>query len=446
MSEIKQVTEQTEERWHHVVTVEDLGGLKKKVNITYDLEGVGMAMDKATEFVTKRVQLKGFRKGKAPKQLVERMHLEDIKQFAMTMLAQEGFLHACYEQKLSPLNEPKIENSNFNLDGTFSCEVFLEVKPSITPSGYLGMALENPQVELEPIIAGLIEELREQHVTIQAIDEVKEDSIVDLDFWLLVDNEEILTSKDHKFMIRAGQEPPFGENLFGVKRGEMASAKITLPENYGEHAGKEADVKMDIKMITERIRPTDEELADRIGLGSYDDLVEQEVTPKAQEIADERRRQILEERIVDKLIELHEFEVPESWVEDEEKYLFSQLGASMVKIDEEMTKHVREMAERNVRRTFIMESIYDAEKGLAITQEELDAFLKQEAERHNTSVVALKSDIKKKGMIDGVYAVIKHKKIMDMILSQAHIEKPNVEGSEEPDVSDVPSVPENPFE
>lgn len=444
MAKVNKVTEQTEERWHHVVTVEDLGGLKRKVGITYDVEGVQMAMDKATELVGNRVQIKGFRKGKAPKQLVERAHREDIKQFASTLLSQEGFLHACYEQKLTPLNEPKIDNTKFNLDGTFSCEILLEIKPTITPSGYVGMSLEKPKIDQEPIVENLMHELREQHVTVNAIDEIKDESIIDLDFWILVDNEEIMSSKDHKFMIKAGQEPPFGENLFGIKRGEMASAKIVLPEDYGEHAGKEADIKMDIKMITEKVVPTNEELVERTSSESYENLIEQ-AKQRAQEIAKNQERQILEENIIDKLIEMHDFEIPESWIEDEEKYMYSQFGATVGKIDDEVSSHIRKMAERNVRRTFIMEAIYDAEKGLAITQEELDSFLEQEAARLNTSLVALKSDLKKKGMADGVYAIIKHRKIIDMILSQAQIEVSQT-NSEEPDVVEMPDIPDNPME
>jgi trigger factor len=375
---------------------------------------------------------------------VERTHSEDIKQFALSLLGQEGFLHACYEQKLAPLSEPKIENQEIKLDGTYSCDVFLEVKPSITPSGYLGMALEKPEIDMDNIVESLWKELREQHVTIKALEEVKENSIVDLDFWLLVDGKEILSSPDQKFMIKAGQEPPFGENLFGIKRGEMASATITLPENYEEHAGKEADVKMDIKMVTERVEPTDEELITRTSSESYEDLLEK-VTQRAQEIANGQSRQILEEKIIDKLIEMHDFEVPESWVQDEEKYLFAQFGANMVKIDDEITEHVRKMADRNVRRTFIMESIYDAEKELAITQEELDAFLEQEAEQLGVSVVSLKSDLKKKGMADGVYAVIKHRKIIEMILSQARIDEPASASLDEPDMSNMSEIPDNPL-
>ena len=91
------------------------------------------------------------------------------------------------------------------------------------------------------------------------------------------------------------------------------------------------------------------------------------------------------------------------------------------------------MAKRNVARTFMFEAIYDEEKNLAITKEELDSVLEAESNRMGIGKLALKNDLKNKGMMDGIIGMLKHRKVMDLILSQAQYE--NVE----PQVNDVVS-------
>ena len=76
----KDAAEQHEDQqWHHVVTVEELGGLKRKVGVTYDAVAVKMAFDKASEGVSKKVMINGFRRGKAPRGLVERFCAKEIE-------------------------------------------------------------------------------------------------------------------------------------------------------------------------------------------------------------------------------------------------------------------------------------------------------------------------------------------------------------------------------
>ncbi len=437
----EQKQEQKQE-WHHVATMEDLGGLNRKLNIVYDSIAVKMAFDKACEIVGSKVQVKGFRQGKAPKQLVEGAYAEDIKKVSSSLLSQEGFLHACYEQKVSPLSEPKIENAEFKLDGSFSCEILIEVKPTIVPSGYLGLQLSKSETDVDAMAAQLLENVRHQHMISEPRDEIKDGFVATVDFWTIIDEKEVSSGKDQEFIIKDGQEPPFGGNLIGAKVGEMKKEKIIMPEVIPEHGGKEAEVNLEIKLVCEKIEPTDEELVEKMKAPSYEDLLTM-IKRNAEMQAADRQRKALEEQAVDKLIGLHDFDAPDGWINDEEKYLKSQLNLHSP--DEEMLKTIRDMAERNVKRTFILEAIYDVEKELAVKQDEVDKILDSEAERQGVSKLVFKSDLKKKGMMDGVIGMIKHKKVMDLILSQAQFEE--VKNINEPVIEnpEESGVPENPL-
>ena len=435
------VSETQKEEWHHVVTMEDLGGLNRKINIVYDSAGVQMALDKSCELVGKRVQIKGFRRGKAPKPLVQSYYREEIEKSASSLLTQEGFLHACFEQKIQPLGDPKPENAEFHMDGTFSCDITLEIKPTIEATGYVGLQLTKPKIDREEIKSRLIEEAKIEHSIEKPLEMVKEKAIVSLDFEVLSKTgEQISEGKDHHFMINEGQEPPFGENLIGKKVGDNFIEEVSLPDAMENHGGELADVHIAIKNCFEKVPPTDEELVVSMQAPSLEELVKA-FGERAEHEANNKEKQALEEGMIDKLLDIHTFDVPDGWIEDEEKYLFSQLGLTG-ELGPDIKNHIRQMAERNVRRTFVLEAIYDAEPNLRVTSEEFEAWLEKEAEHKNISPIILKKDLKEQNMLDGVLGLIKHRKVLDFILSQAQI---STEGEEVQTVEEPYEIPEDPF-
>ena len=117
--------------------------------------------------------------------------------------------------------------------------------------------------------------------------------------------------------------------------------------------------------------------------------------------------------------------MPEKWVADEEKYLEQQF--QLKNPSPEVVEMMKTMALRNVKRTFLTDAIYDAEPNLKVTEEEAEAFFKQEAERAGTSTLTLKAELKKQGMLDGVFGIIKNNKVMNFILSNATIEDAHIE-------------------
>lgn len=411
---------QKEEQLHHLVSVENLEGLKRKINITIDTVGVDLALDGALDVVSKKVQVNGFRKGKAPKKMIEKIHSEEIKNLAIFMLTQSGFSRACAEQNLTPLGEPKVDLAEICVDGSFKCEVLVEVKPIITPTGYIGMSLNKPVFNINEAFDQRLSDLKKYHCIKEVRSEISEGFEVMLDFWVLVDGNIISENKDKSFTINKGKEAPFGENLLGAKMGDMATHTMILPQEYPQHGGKQAEVKMDLKLVLEKIEPSNDQLIEKMKAPSFEEL-SKVIREDIEKSFKNQERANVEEQILTKLIDLHEFSVPEAWVADEEKYLASQLGVSNP--DGEFLKNIKSIAERNVKRTFLIEAIYEVEKNLKLTEEEIELYIKSEAERLNMSSLALKSELKKQNMIDGVVGLLKNNKIIDFIISTAKIEE-----------------------
>jgi len=407
-----------ENQWHHMVTVEDLGDLRRKINITYDADGVKMALDKAAAQVGKRVQVKGFRRGKAPVQLVRNYCAKEIEMAAATMLSQEGYLHAVYEHNLSALTEPSVDDSEFKKDGTFQCSMMVEIRPQINPSGYIGLRLVKKPVDPQPICDRLINELRERFSIIEDREEVVSGSSAIVDFEVRV-GEEILSSQEgQSFLIKDGQPPPLGENLIGMKVGETKVETTVIPEESQNHPGAEAEVTIKLQQVLEKVPPTDEELVERTQLESFETIVEK-ATSQAEIMVQQQEQRMLEEQMIDILLEQHKFEVPSKWIDDEARFFNRQLGLSE---NDEVSAQVRKMAERNVRRTFMLDAIYEAEPKLKVRQEELDAFIEEEARKLNMPAVKLRKQLQANGRANEVLSTLRNRKIMDYLLANADVE------------------------
>lgn len=429
-----------ENKLNHVITTEDLGNLKTKIHVVYDSDGVDVAFDKATQIVRENSTIKGFRKGKAPVQLVKNHYEDEIRKTASSLLESEGYLHGCYENKLQVINAPKVENSNFNIDGTFTCDIIVDVKPKIEPNGYVGLQLTRIKVDKDKIRDNIENEQRTEHMKQVSLESAELGSFVKVDYVVNCEGKQISNGEDQTFIVREGQEPPFGENLVGKVVNEKFVENIVLPEEVKD-GGKPAEVKITIKEVFNKVLPTNEELVEAMKAPSYEELMKA-FDKRAEYVVKEQQAQSIEEEVITKLLELHTFDVPTEWIDDEEKYLYHQFGFQG-DIDISIRKHIREMAERNVKRTFMLEAIYDAEPGLKVEKEEFDAFIEKEALSKQVEPSVLLKDLKKNNMLDGVFGLIKHRKVLNFIVSQANIVD-EVENEVSESIEDF-EIPENPM-
>lgn len=407
------------EGFHHTIEVEDLGQLKKKVSVTYDAEGVRDATEVAVREVAKQVQIKGYRKGNAPLLLVRNYCSKQVKLTTTSMLSQKCYLHACNEHGFLVLNEPVFEEPEFKESGEFVCVFTIEVRPKIEPTGYVGLQLTKAEVNKEQIFDQLVENLKNSHQSDKSLEVVEDRSIVTVDFDVLLNGVKINNGANQPFFVTAVSSPPFGSNLVGKSLGEVCVEKFTLPKEYENYGGEEVDVHITIKSIVKKIDPTNEELVARTESPSYEDLINV-LRQKADKIAQERQVAALEESAVDKILELHEFDVPESWVENESKYMLGQFGMEKAP-DEQTAEFVKNMATRNVRRTFMIEAIYDAEPNLKVTQADLEEVIEAEAKRNGVSSLVVKKEWQEKNLLQSVLASIKHKKVMKFILDNSQM-------------------------
>jgi FKBP-type peptidyl-prolyl cis-trans isomerase (trigger factor) len=272
----------------------------------------------------------------------------------------------------------------------------------------------------------MMNNLRERFAKFEERTEVKPSTTVVVDYSITVEGQEVMAHQGVPFVVSEnGQIPLGGAVVAGLSSDGIVSSHLTLPADFQNHGGKEADATIKIKKILESVPPTDEELAARNGLKTVDELM-LSVQQQANMEVVRQSRQFLEAQVVDLLLGAHQFEVPEEWVERESQYLVKQLGITG-EMDESTKTAVRDMSERNVKRSFMLDSVYEAEPTLRIKVEEVEALLDQEASRQSVPKTQLKRMLIKQGMMDSVAELVKSKKIMDFLISNAEIGTPGTE-------------------
>jgi len=410
-----------EEKCGHVISMKETGQLKRSFDIMFDSDMVKKAIDSAVNVVKQHVVVKGYRKGKAPAGLIKNTFYPQVESVAMEMLANNGTLQGVFENKVQPLGEPICRDLMIHENGVFTCSVDLDIYPPINPSGYVGLELTPPSVDEDGLKKQIKHLIKQESMKEEKRNVVGSGYLVYLAYEVK-EGEEVTHKHDNQpFIITDQQDPPFGKNLIGKREGDE------IVENIVEQERK-LEVSIKIGEIIERVEPTDEEL-DKLADGKLDEIIDY----RFQLEKEQKIRNQLEEEIVDKLLKLHEFDLPEGWAADEEKYILQQFGLPE---ENDMKGQIKAMAERNVRRSFILDSIYNAEKSLAVTKEEIDAFVEEEAKLQEKDVKEFKKQILDNKLLDGVFSLIKNRKVFDFIISNS---QPNKQ-------EEQTDIPENPFE
>ena len=362
----------------------------RQVTLSVEMEPVEMDeyMGKAYNHLVGRVRVPGFRKGKTPRNILER-HIgkEAFLQEALEHLIPEAYEKALEEQKVEPIARPEIQLMQTE---PVIFKATVPVKPEVTLGDYLGIRLESDLVEIgEEEIKEAIEQLRQQRAVLLPVDRPVEfgDSVI-IDIEAESQGESFPVQKD--FVYELIKESPlplpgFAEKLEGMSKEEEISFVLSYPDDYKieELANKEFSFKVKVKEIKGKELPEiNDEFAKELG---NEDLASfrNQIAEKLKARADERARLEFEEKVVDTVVGLSEVEYPPILVEneidrllDEETRSFTEgmrgLENYLKSINKTMDKHreeLRSIADRRIVRSLVLEKVAEEDKVEVIASE-----------------------------------------------------------------------------
>lgn len=366
---------------------------KKACSITLDVEvspeTAQNEVNNAFDSLQRQARLDGFRQGKAPIEIVKDKFSHEAKDKVIDNIIRGTVFDALTKENFSPIEFPVIEDVNFEIGQALKYRFTAECHPSVDVKDYKGIPVKKEIYKVtDASLVQSLDALRDRNAKLvpSKKDTVGAGSFVMVDYEAF-DNDVALpdvTAKNH--MLDLGSENTvkgFKEALKGAKVGDERDAKVEYPSDYPNKtlAGKTITFKTKVLEIKEKELPElNDDFAKDMGTENLEDLKNK--VKEAIE-AEEKRRQDtdVEKQIVEYLIEKNVFEVPQSLVAHQKESLIGRMkeylqkqGAPKEYIDKQVElgdEKFKEEAEKNVRLSYILNSIYTNEK-LEVTDQDLE--------------------------------------------------------------------------
>ena len=384
-------------------TMEKLSSNKVRLDFVVEAARFEEAMEKAYRKNRSRLNIPGFRKGKAPRKVIEMQFGEGVfYEDAIDELFPSVYSEAIKEHGVEPVDRPEfnLKTIGSGKDLEFSVEVF--VKPDVTLGQYKGVAVHKNHTEVtEDDVKAEIERARERASRYIDIDgrAAKLDDQVTIDYEGECDGEKFEggSAKDYRLVLGSGNFiPGFEDQLVGAEVGSTVDVNVTFPEDY--HAenlkGKKATFKVTVKAIQEKDVPAlDDEFAKDVS--EFDTLEEyrKDLTEKMTKSAQQRDDYAFENDVIEKVTENATVDIPAAMVEERVDERINEFAMNMrrqgLDMDtymkytgqtmDAMRETLKEGAEKDVKTRLVLEAICDAEK-IEPTKEEVDAEIEKYAE------------------------------------------------------------------
>jgi trigger factor len=411
-------------------------GCKHSLEISIPVIDVESELTRVTADVQKRAKLPGFRPGKAPTSIIRKQFAGDIRQQVLESLIPK-FLQKQFEaENLNVVGTPDIKDVHFHDGEPLHFKAEFEVVPEIELGDYRG--IEVPYAEppvTDEDIDKRINEIREQKAQYVNVDprpvEDGDHAVVTLESLSGVEGEPV--KADEMVLEIGGPDtfPAFTENLRGVSPGEEREFEVTYPEDYGgaRLAGRTVKFHATLKGIRRKERPeVNDEFAQ--DLGDYRDVGELREALRKNIFAQREyeAQQEAKNKIVDKLVDAHDFAVPEVFVERQVKNRLEQTLRAMaaegvdprsIKLDWNKVKESqRDKALREVKASMLLSKISERE-AIAATRDEVDREVEKVARQQKEPVAALRMKFEKDGTLGRLASHIQTDKTLSFLFEQA---------------------------
>ncbi len=367
-----------------------------------------------------KINLPGFRKGKAPRKMIERMYgptvfAEDAINYAFP-LAYEA---AVKESGIEPVEQAEIDVTEFN-ENTFTFKATVTVKPEVALGDYKGITAERPVVTVDDAdIEAEINRLKERNSRLISVDRAAKDGdTVVIDFEGFVDGVAFDggKSENHSLKLGSGQFiPGFEDQLVGKSAGEECDVNVTFPTEYhaDDLAGKEAVFKVKVNEVKETEAPViDDEFAKDVSEFDTLDALKKDIEEKIRDSREKMADEAFENALLDKITDNMTVEVPDVMVEnqldritDDYANRLSSQGLSlesylqMTGMDVKAFRdNFRDGALRQVKINLALQKIAEVEN-ITVSDEDIDAEYKSLADQYGMDVERLRGYLPKDMMM-----------------------------------------------
>ncbi len=428
------------------VKMENVSEISKRFKVEIPFETVKKETEATLEKLNKTAVIKGYRRGKAPKEVVEKAYATAIKEEVAEQLINQAYAQILRDNKIEPAGYPQISNVKFVEGQPFSFEAVVEIRPTFEVKDYKGLEVEafptDPTDEdVENIVNGFLES-RADMKTLDEARPVTEGDWMDMDLEGYVDG----TKKDDlsikAYVCKLGDKnmllEAISNGMKGMKSGEEREIKHQYPQDYyaEELKGKETLFKVRLNKILERIVPVlTDELVKESSIGESKEQFLNNVRENIRKRKEEARSSGIRRQIIDKLLDKNKFSVPASEVERklpeiEERALHNIFGYQSGKVPEKQKREVldkhkdelRKACEDDVRLSYILEAIAQKES-ITPTDDEISKEIEDAARSMSLTADKLKAKYGERNIERAVVGTLTERKTFDYLSGQATIKE-----------------------
>lgn len=381
------------------VTLENEKDNVVKVNITIPAEEATTAYNTAARKIAQYVNVDGFRKGKAPRHLVERQVGEErIKQEALEGLMPKVLSEVIEENKLDVITQPYITSYDFKKGEDLNVVVNVETRPEVKLGDYKNLTVEVTDVPVtEDAVKETLDRIQKNYTENKIVErESKNTDTVNIDFEGFANNEAIKGGAAKNYDLNLEHSnfiPGFADQLVGKKAGEEFDIQVKFPEDYHDESlkGQDATFKIKLNAVKEAVVPElNDELAQKAGNFKTVDELKEDVKKRLEESRENAKKVNAENEIFKKVIENASVEIPEAMIDREANAMLAdyknRLSAQGIDwealmkategTDNDVMKNIREDAKLRIKNSLVIDKIAK-EEGIKLAPADIDNKFKE---------------------------------------------------------------------
>ena len=397
-------------------------GVERHIQVSVPAEAVKEAEEKAARRYASTVRLPGFRPGKAPATVVRRKFGEAIRQEALESLVRDAYQEFVEKESIKVASQPHVHDLKFEEGKPLTFELHLELRPTVNLARTNGFRIQRPKASVtDEQVTEQLEQIRDEKATWTPVAEKpKPGDMVNVQISTAGAGTEMSEGKSYPLVLGSGQAIPGIEELvMSATPGETVEKPVKWPDDFPDETqrGQTKTVRITLNEVKRKSAPPlDDALAREVGDFESLDALKNAVRTDLERHADHEIEANVRQQLIDQIVSANAFDIPKSWIQQ-----FVQNYAEAYQVPEDQREkfagEFRSLAERQIRRDLVIETIAEKE-GLAATEKDLDDRIAEQAEKRGANPGQIYAQLEKSGRLKEMERGITEDKVFKWLLER----------------------------
>jgi trigger factor len=397
-------------------------GVERHIQVSVPPEAVKDAEEKAARRYASTVRLPGFRPGKAPATVVRKKFGDAIRQEALESLVRDAYQEFVEKESIKVASQPHVHDLKFEEGKPLTFELHLEVRPTINLARTNGFRVERPKPNVsDEQVTEQLEQIRDEKATWTPVSEKpKPGDMVNVEIATAGAGDQLNEGKSYPLVLGAGQAiAGIEELIMEGAPGETIERPVKWPDDFPDEKqrGQTKTVRITLNEVKRKSAPAlDDAFAREVGDFESLDALRTTVRADMERHAEHEIEANVRQQLIDQIISANAFDIPKSWIQQ-----FVQNYAEAYQVPEEQRDkfagEFRSLAERQIRRDLVIETIAENE-GLAASEKDLDDRIAEQAEKRGVNPGQLYAQLEKSGRLKEMERSITEDKVFKWLLER----------------------------